>query len=203
LGVFVRRTVGILLLAACPLAAPAEDAVRYVTDQITIVLRDAPSAESASRGVVTSGARVAVLARDEPSGYVRVRTADGREGWMLARHLDANPVARERVQRAEKDLAAAQAELKKLQADHARLVEDFKRISGGEPLASREVREELDRAREQLRQNQEEVSRLREQYDQQRASQRTLLLGGGLVALGALLALLVRWLWPKRRWGDL
>jgi hypothetical protein len=36
-----------------------------------------------------------------------------------------------------------------------------------------------------------------------RASQRTLLIGGGLVAAGVLLALLLRWLWPKRRWGDL
>ena len=44
---------------------------------------------------------------------------------------------------------------------------------------------------------------MRERYDLARASQRTLLLGGALVGAGAVLALLLRWLWPaKRRWGG-
>lgn len=196
------RILGTFLLALASLPALAQGDVRYVSDEIAIVLRDAPRAEGAARGVVTSGARVTVLEVDAASGYARVRTADNREGWLLQRHLKAEPIARERLQRVEKELAAAQAELKKVQEERARLMEDFQRISGGEPIASRELIEETDKLRAQLRQKEQDVEKLREQYDVKRASQRTLLLGGGLVAGGFVLALLLRLLWPKRRWGD-
>ena len=198
----MRRIPGAFLLALAAVPALAQSDVRYVSDEISIVLRDSPRAEGAARSVVTSGARVTVLQVDEPSGYARVRTSDNREGWMLQRHLKAEPIARERLQRVEKDLAAAQAELKKLQEERAKLMQDFQRISGGEPIASRELIEETEKLRVQLREKDQDVERLREQYDVKRASQRTLLLGGGLVAGGFLLALLVRLLWPKRRWGE-
>ena len=199
----MRRIIGILLLAILSTPVQAQGEVRYVSDEIAIVLRDTPRAEGAARGVVTSGTRVTVLSVDAPSGYVRVRTADNREGWLLQRHLKSEPIARDRLQRAEKDLSAAQAELKKLKEDHAKLTEDFARISGGEPIASRELVAEVESLRAQLKQKDRDVEGQREQYDLARASQRTLLLGGGLVAAGFVLALLVRWLWPKKRWGDL
>ena len=190
-----------LCLALCAADAAAQD-TRYVSDEIAIVLRDTPRAEGAARGVVNTGTRVTVLSVDEGSGYARVRTGDGREGWMLQRHLKSEPVARERVQRAEKDLAAAQAELKKVKDDHAKLLQDFARISGGEPIASREVVAEAEALREQLKQKDAEVAAARAEFSEERARQRTLALGGGLVAGGFVLALLLRWLWPKKRWGD-
>jgi SH3 domain protein len=198
----VQRIVATILLALWALSAQAQGDVRYVSDEIAIVLRDAPRAEGASRGIVTSGARVTLLEVDEGSGYARVRTTDNREGWILQRHLKNDPIARERLQRVEKELAAVQAELRKAQDERARLMEDFQRISGGEPIASRELIEEADRLRAQLKQKDQDVEKLRAQYDVKRASQRTLLLGGGLVAGGLVLALLLRLLWPKRRWGD-
>jgi SH3 domain protein len=198
----VRRISGILLLAILSTLAQAQE-TRYVSDEIAIVLRDSPRADGAARGVVTSGTRVTVLSPDAPSGYVRVRTADNREGWLLQRHLKSEPIARDRLQRVEKDLSAAQAELKKLKEDHAKMTQDFARISGGEPIASRELMAEAESLRAQLKQKDRDVDRLREQYDLSRAAQRTLLLGGGLVAAGFVLALLMRWLWPKKRWGDL
>jgi SH3 domain protein len=182
-------------------AALADDSQRYVSDEIAIVLRDAPRAEGGSRGVVTSGARVTVVGAEE-NGYVKVRTGDNREGWMLARFLKREPIARDKLQRVEKDLAATQAELKKVQGDHARLLEDFSRISGGQPIASKELMAEVDALRAQLKQKDQDVAAARAEYDAERASQQTLLSGGALVAGGMLLALLLRWLWPKKRWGD-
>lgn len=195
------RFVFMFFLACCATPAAAQD-TRYVSDEIAIVLRDTPRAEGAARGVVNTGTRVTVLSVDEGSGYARVRTGDGREGWMLQRHLKSEPAARERVQRAEKELAAAQAELKKVKDDHAKLLQDFARISGGEPIASRELVAETEALREQLKRKDAEVAAAEERFGQERARQRTLALGGGLVAAGFVLALLLRWLWPKKRWGD-
>lgn len=199
---FLRRTIGTLLLAFWAVSVHAQDPGRYVTDEITIVLRDSPRADGAPHGVVSSGMRVTMLSTDEASGYARVRTGDGREGWILQRHLQVQPAARERLQRLEKDLAATQAELKKAQDERAKLMQDFQRISGGEPIASRELIEEAERLRAQLKEKDEHVAALREQYDLRRGAQRTLALGGGLVVVGAVLALLLRLLWPKKRWGD-
>ena len=198
----MHRIACLLLLLACSVPAVAEDKVRYVTDELAIVLRDTPGGSGASRGQLLSGARLVVL-ESGPNGYARVRTADGREAWILEKYLQPEPVARTRVERAEKDLAAAQAELKKLKEDHARLLEDFARISGGEPVASRELIAETEQLRAQLKEKEAQAAALKERYSVARAQQQMLLIGGGLVVVGVLMALLMRWMWPKKRWGDL
>lgn len=197
----MARIASVFLLLVVAAAAHAQDA-RYVSDEIAIVLRESPRADGASRGIVTTGTRVALLESDEVSGYVRVRTPDSREGWMLKRYLKREPVARDKLQRVEKELAAAQAEARKLREENARLMDDFARISGGQPIASRELVQEAEQLRAQLARKDQEVAAIREEYGAERASQQTLLLGGALVAGGFLLALLLRWLWPRRRRGD-
>lgn len=191
------------LLFAANTGALAQEQVRYVTDELAIALRDGPSGDSANRGVLTSGARVVLLESRPGTGYARVRTGDGREAWIQEKYLKADPIARTRVERAEKDLAAAQAELKKLKEDHAKLLADFGRISGGEPIASREVVAEAESLRAEIKERDRQMAELRAKASAAGGQQRTLLLGGALVLAGGLLALLLRWLWPRKRWGDL
>ena len=191
------------LLFAANTGALAQEQVRYVTDELAIALRDGPSGDSANRGVLTSGARVVLLESRPGTGYARVRTGDGREAWIQEKYLKADPIARTRVERAEKELAAAQAELKKLKEDHAKLLADFGRISGGEPIASREVVAEAESLRAEIKERDRQMAELRAKASAAGGQQRTLLLGGALVLAGGLLALLLRWLWPRKRWGDL
>ena len=198
----MRRLSLLLLLLAVGTAALAQEQVRYVTDELAIALRDGPNGEAPTRGVLTSGARV-VLLESAPSGYARVRTGDGREAWIQEKYLKAEPIARMRVERAEKDLAAAEAELKKLKDDHARLLADFERISAGEPMAAREVVAEAEKLRAALAEAEQQIAALRARSGAEGGRQRMLLLGGALVVAGGLLALLLRWLWPRRRWGEL
>jgi SH3 domain protein len=199
----VGRLTAFILLCAANAAVPAQEAVRYVTDELAIALREKPSGDAPTRGVLTSGARVVLLESRPDTGYARVKTGDGREAWIQEKYLKAEPIARIRVERAEKELATAQDELRKLKDDHAKLLEDFGRISGGEPLAAREVVAEADKLRAQLAEKEKEMAALRARSGAAGTQQRTLLVGGALVFAGGLLALMLRWLWPKRRWGDL
>lgn len=215
------------------LSAAAQQPVRYVSDELAIVLRAAAGAEGASLGVLTSGARVEMLgsggnnANANVNGYARVRSADGREGWVLERYLKNEPIARDRLQRAENDLTAArrelaaaqqdqaavrreltdtQAELKKIKDEHARLVQDFSRIAdsaGKAPAIPAEAVQEIQDLRTRVEELEQERSGLLARVESAGQEQRTLLLGGALVTGGVLLALLLHWLWPKRRWGDL
>lgn len=198
----MRKLLALLLIAGAPVALAQND-VRYVTDELQIVLRDSPRADGAPRAVVNTGMRLTVIDGKGADGYVKVRTAENAEGWILERHLKKVPVAREQTVRLEKELAASQAQLKKVQDDYAKLTADVQRLSGGEPIASRELMAQADSLKQQLKDKDREVAAMRERYDVARASQRTLALGGGLVAGGALLALLLRLVWPKsRRWGG-
>jgi SH3 domain protein len=197
----VRRISCLLLMLVFCAPTLAQDKVRYVTDELAIALRDGANGEGPTRGTLTSGARVVVI-ESRPNGYARVRTGDGREAWIQEKYLQAEPIARTRVERAEKDLAAAQAELKQLKEDHERLLADFARISGGEPVASRELIAETEQLRAQLADNEKQAAAVKERYSVVRAQQQTLLIGAGLVIVGGVLALLLRLMWPKKRWGD-
>jgi SH3 domain protein len=51
-----------------------------------------------------------VLEQLEDEGYSRVRLADGAEGWVLTRYLQAEPTARLRLAAAEREVADARAQ---------------------------------------------------------------------------------------------
>lgn len=82
-----------MLLTSAAFAAPA-----WVTDQFEITLRSGPSTSNAIQLMVNSGLRLEVLERDADSGYSRVRTPGGTEGWVLSRYLMSEPSAREQLE---------------------------------------------------------------------------------------------------------
>ncbi len=81
-----------LLAAAHALAEPA-----WVSDQFEIMLRTGPSNTNAIQLMVSSGTQLEVLEQDDSSGYARVRTAAGTEGWVLSRYLMSEAPAREQL----------------------------------------------------------------------------------------------------------
>ena len=82
-----------VLAASAASAAPA-----WVTDQFEITLRSGPSTSNAIQLMIDSGLRLEVLERDAASGYTRVRTPGGTEGWVLSRYLMSEPSAREQLE---------------------------------------------------------------------------------------------------------
>ena len=88
----------IVLLAALLLPVPALAEPAWVTDQFEITLRSGPSTSNAIQLMVSSGTRLEVLERDADSGYTRVRTQGGTEGWVLTRYLMNEASAREQLQ---------------------------------------------------------------------------------------------------------
>ena len=83
-----------LILSASPevFGEPA-----WVSDEFEIMLRSGPSTSNAIQLMLTSGTELEVLERDVESGYARVRTAGGTEGWVLSRYLMNERSAREQL----------------------------------------------------------------------------------------------------------
>lgn len=116
------RWLGLLLLAF-ELLAHAQ--ARYVTDRTLVELRRGPSTEYLILRNLEAGERVDVLEQTE-DGYSRVRVADqGTEGWILTRFLVAEPIARDRLAAAERNLATARERVTTLEAQNAELTREL------------------------------------------------------------------------------
>jgi SH3 domain protein len=104
----IRRFLFIALCMASASQAAAQQA--WVSDQFEIMLRTGPSTNNAIERVLTSGTVLDVLERDSETGYSRVRTSGGTEGWVLTRYLMDEPSAREQLASLTNRLTNAAAE---------------------------------------------------------------------------------------------
>ena len=95
----MKLKIGILaigLLILLPVAQAAAQSM-WVSDQFEVMLRTGPSTNNAIERMLSSGTALEVIERDDESGYSRVRTAAGTEGWVLTRYLMGEPSAREQL----------------------------------------------------------------------------------------------------------
>ena len=72
----------------------------YVRDTLYVPLRDGQSVENRliHRGL-KSGVRLERLEINDESGYSKVRTENGLEGWLQSQYLVAEPIAEEQLKR--------------------------------------------------------------------------------------------------------
>lgn len=82
----------------------------WVSDQFEITLRSGPSTSNAIDRMLNSGTQLEVLERDAESGYARVRTNAGTEGWVLIRYLMNEASAREQLATLTGQLTSANSE---------------------------------------------------------------------------------------------
>jgi len=79
-------TLLIVLIAVFLSTAPAVQAdTRYVSDRLVITMREGRGTEYRIIRTLKTGTPVEVLEEDEQ--YMKVRTEDGREGWVLKRYI--------------------------------------------------------------------------------------------------------------------
>lgn len=103
----MKTTIRILLLLLPVYTAVAFGAPAWVSDEFEITLRSGPSTSNAIQLMVSSGLRLEVLERDADSGYSRVRTPGGTEGWVLTRYLMREASAREQLEKLTSQLTNA------------------------------------------------------------------------------------------------
>lgn len=195
-----RSLIFCALLLAAPLVHAQSGTTQFISDDIAVVLREAPRNDAGSLGSLRSGQKVTVLETLGPDSFARVRTADGREGWMTARYLSAQPAAKDRVAQLKADLDAAQKQIKSLQAE---LGAAKAQLDQARPAF--ELAQDNTRLKSELAAKEQASQALRQQFDQERARRATLLTGAGLLSGGVVLGLLLPWLLQsrrRRRYGD-
>ena len=205
----------VVLFAIFGSAGPAYAQTAYISDNLTVPLRSGPSnANRILHRGLPSGTELEILARDEDSGFVQIRTTRGTEGWLPEQYLLEEPIARDRLVIANRRIAELsgtveqqRAQLGNLnrdkgQADQSnvslqrqvktleRELADIKQISAG-AIEQNESNERLNVLNERLRIEVDdmvgEVSNL-----ENNVQQRWLMIGGGLVFVGLLLGVIIK-----------
>lgn len=87
----------------------------YVSDQLVITVRTGSSTENTILTNLVSGDSVQVLQAGAESGYTRIRTESGTEGWVLSRYLVERPISQDRLVIAERDLVEARVRIATLE----------------------------------------------------------------------------------------
>jgi SH3 domain protein len=210
-----NKLAGLLLAALLATAVPpAQAQTVYISDELTVPIRTGPSTGHRILRILPAGTALEVRERDEAAGYARVVTRAGTEGWVPLQYLVNQPIARDRLEAAQREIqrlsetvtalraelrdvtgerSAAQETSETLSAQVTRLEQELaeiKRISAGaiETEAANQRLTELNaRLREELDALVDERDRL-----QENAQQRWLMLGGGLVLVGLLLGVIIK-----------
>ncbi len=138
----------LLSLALTTLAAPSASAnTRYISDELTVPVRSGPSGghRIVHRGL-SSGTRMQVLEVDEGSGFSRIRTDGGTEGWIRSQYLVAEPIARLKLASAQESLRRARADL----AAEQKKVQDLTQTTRQQNSANNNNQQQIERLEAEL-----------------------------------------------------
>jgi SH3 domain protein len=194
----------------------------YIDDTLLVPIR---SGESTSHRIVhkgiPSGTKVEIIEHNKESGYSKIATPGGIEGYLPTRYLVAEPIAKFKLEQANRALS-------RLQQEHETLQKNFNELKGEHQILSKnykdteksldkniqelshirsvsanalnldqrnqELREDNEKLRNQLELLQTDNSRLKE-----KAESNMMLVGGALVLLGVILALLIPMIKPSKK----
>lgn len=203
-----------LAVAALLLAGSAAAETMYVSDELVITFRTQPSSKGEILRNLTTGTAVDILEAPENSEWVFVQLHDGRRGWVRIQYLVAEPVARDKLVAANRDVErlnrtvnelrqsldsaqSGRSEAEKsstgLSSQVSRLEQELaeiKRVSAG-ALQTAEENQRLTDLNARLRGELDEMVAERDRLADN-AQQRWLLVGGGLVLVGLLLGVVLK-----------
>jgi SH3 domain protein len=118
------RWIGFVVLAF-GVVAQAQAQTRYVTDRTQVELRRGPSTEYRILRYLEAGDRVEVLEQNQEQGFSHVRVDEDTEGWIPTASLIAEPIARERLAAAERNLTTARERVAALEGQNQQLERDL------------------------------------------------------------------------------
>ncbi|WP_295399712.1 TIGR04211 family SH3 domain-containing protein [uncultured Thiocystis sp.] len=216
-----------LILVGALSAAPAQAETQYVTDQLQVTMRAGESTRYKIVRMLESGTPLDVLSVNQTTEYARVRSEDGKLGYVLISQLQKEPAARAQIADLQAQLIELKqapdelaAKLSKLQSEHAILIEDAQALKQAKQELEQELATirhasanvlEITNERDRLRIQASELTREREERMQEQTEarnqtkQRWFMLGAGVLAGGVLIGLLLPHLKFRRRkssWGS-
>jgi len=148
-------------------AAAAEEVkdIQYVTDKLRLSLYREASASSGTLKLLTSGDRLEVLERKGP--YSRVRTEDGKIGWVKNGFLITEPTAVTQLDQTRKRIAELESELEKYADSRGTLQRYEQRIAELEQNKA-ELEQQLEQAQSRIAELEQQLEGLQAELERSR-----------------------------------
>ncbi len=99
----LQTSVLALLLLLSPLISANE---KWVTDNLSIMMRSGESSKHKILRPLVSGTRLSIISVNDESGYSLIKTEKGQEGYVLTRFLVDEPVAKTKLVEALQEIEA-------------------------------------------------------------------------------------------------
>lgn len=221
-----RSALWLLLIAWMPVAW-AQQTTMYITDKLEVTLRSGQTTDHRIVKMIGSGTPVTVAETNAESGYSRIKTPGGDEGWVLTRYLLSEPSARDRLTKAEELIRQLQDEKQRSQASLSSLSSSQNSLQGEyEKTAekAKKLEQELNRIKQtaanallidnENQANKQKLMAMERDYNalqlqvqtlQDRGSRDWFIRGAGVLVGGIFLGIVLPRLRLKRKsaWGSL
>lgn len=219
------RTLLSMVLIGITLTAQAE--TRYVSDELEIDMRSGTSNQHRILRMLPSGTALEILEDDKASGYSRVRTPSGAEGWILSRYLMTAAPASQRLAETEKKLAELElqsrqrmAKLSESDKEFINVTEELTRVKDENLKLAKQLADiqrtassalAIDSENQELKNTLMQMERGQETLRQENAAlhDRTardwFMIGAGVIIVGIVLGLILPRIRVRKRssWGSL
>jgi len=137
----------------------------YVTDSIKYTLRSSENNRSKILKMLPSGTVLTIVSENAGSGYTKVRTKSGIEGFVLTRHTQNKPISLWYLNKANKKMATLQKEFNLAKQELNQLVgNNDQTLSSNQSLSIE--RDNLSKELNDLRQTAANAVQLKHQRDQ-------------------------------------
>lgn len=193
----------------------------YIGDTFYATLRSGQGTQFQIKKSLKTGTKVDVLKTDDQSGYSLVQGPDGTQGWIITRYLSGQPVAADRLVKVSAELQDARSsvqdlrkQLNQVSGEKQKLADENKTLQGKLDKVSQQLDHiksvsqdalNLDKRNSQLQETNQklhnQVEILAAENDRLKGKRESnyMMIGGGLVILGVLIAVLIPWLKPTRK----
>jgi len=139
------------LLTLFVIVQPAVADTRYVSDQLIITIRSGKSTQHKIIKTIKSDTPLEVL--DEDKTYLKVRTTDGVEGYVLRQYITSEPPKTLRIKELEKHNRSLEDKLRDLEKDRNNIAmelnnlqQDYNQKLSAATTTSAELEQELEQA---------------------------------------------------------
>ncbi len=146
------------------LAVPASHAdTQYVTDMLVLSLREGPGNEHNTIRTLQTNAPVEVL--EEQEGFLKVRTEQGEEGWVLKQYITSETPKPIIIAGLNKEIERLKARLEQFKKSRESLKEKWESDKGDQVERAKALEADLAKYKEAASKNAKKLKEVSEKYD--------------------------------------
>ncbi len=142
---------------------PAYAETQYVSDILVITLREGKGNKYKIKKTLTSGSSLEVL--EESGNYLRVRSKDGEEGWVLKQYMTSELPKTTVIARLKKETSRLRSKVEKLEKVRASLQNDLKSARQQYTEDVKKLKKDVNKNKKDATSNSRELKQITDKYN--------------------------------------